>query len=104
MAWTYLGLRLVDRFLGPTVMIETARVLLVDPSGREQRYYSVFSPRLIHGDAAVLKAREMLQFSRLSVDRIAWEVGYSDPGTFRKLFARIVGLTPGEYRRRFSAE
>jgi len=50
------------------------------------------------------KAREMLQFSRLPVDRIAWEVGYSDPGTFRKLFARIVGLTPGEYRRRFSAE
>jgi len=156
MAWTDLGLRLVDRFLGPTVMIETARVLLVDPSGREQRYYSPFSPRLTHGDAAVLKvqhwlqatdareialatlaaragleertflrrfqkatgmttreycqrlrvgkAREMLQFSRLPVDRIAWEVGYSDPGTFRKLFARIVGLTPGEYRRRFSAE
>ncbi|WP_296752025.1 GlxA family transcriptional regulator [Thiobacillus sp.] len=156
MAWTDLGLRLVDRFLGPTVMIETARVLLVDPPGREQRYYSPFSPRLTHGDTAVLKvqhwlqatdakdialatlaeragleertflrrfqkatgmttreycqrlrvgkAREMLQFGRLPIDRIAWEVGYSDPGTFRKIFVRIVGLTPGEYRRRFSAE
>ncbi|ODU41144.1 MAG: AraC family transcriptional regulator [Thiobacillus sp. SCN 63-374] len=156
MAWTDLGLRLVDRFLGPTVMIETARILLVDPPGREQRYYSPFSPRLTHGDTAVLKvqhwlqatdakdialavlaeragleertflrrfqkatgmttreycqrlrvgkAREMLQFSRLPIDRIAWEVGYSDPGTFRKIFVRIVGLTPGEYRRRFSAE
>lgn len=156
MAWTDLGLRLVDRFLGPTVMIETARILLVDPPGREQRYYSPFSPRLTHGDMAVLKvqhwlqatdakdtalavlaeragleqrtflrrfqkatgmttreycqrlrvgkAREMLQFSRLPVDRIAWDVGYSDPGTFRKIFVRIVGLTPGEYRRRFSAE
>ncbi|MCT7656009.1 hypothetical protein MBH78_18125 [Oceanimonas sp. NS1] len=44
MSWTDLGLRLVDRLLGPTVMLETARMLLVDPPGREQRYYSVFSP------------------------------------------------------------
>ncbi|MFW7340873.1 helix-turn-helix domain-containing protein [Pollutimonas sp. H1-120] len=155
MAWTDLGLRLVDRFLGPTVMFETARMLLVDPPGREQRYYSVFSPRLTHGDAAVLKAqhwlqatqaketalaalaaqagleertflrrfqkatgmttteyaqrlrvgkaRELLQFGNASIDRVAWEVGYSDPGAFRKVFTRIVGLSPGEYRRRFSA-
>src|SRR3546814_8796756 len=61
MAWTDLGLKLVDRFLGPTVMFETARILLVDPPGREQRYYSVFSPRLTHGDAAVLKVQHWLQ-------------------------------------------
>lgn len=155
MAWTDLGLRLVDRLLGPTVMLETARTLLVDPPGREQRYYSVFSPRLTHGDAAVLKvqhwlqatqakevglsrlaaeagleertflrrfqkatgmtsteycqrlrvgrARELLQFGTASIERVAWEVGYSDPGAFRKVFTNIVGLSPGEYRRRFSA-
>lgn len=154
MAWTDLGLRLVDRLLGPTVMIETARMLLVDPPGREQRNYSVFSPRLTHGDAAVLRvqhwlqatlakdialtalaaqakleertflrrfqkatgmttteycqrlrvgrAREMLQFGTASIDRLAWEVGYNDPGAFRKVFTRIVGLSPSEYRRRFS--
>jgi transcriptional regulator GlxA family with amidase domain len=153
MAWVDLGLRLVDRFLGPRVMIETARTFLVDPPGREQSYYGTFSPRLTHGDAAVLKvqhwlqatearevdlaslaaragleertflrrfrkatglttteycqrlrvgrARDLLQFGSLPVDRVAWEVGYGDPGAFRKVFARIVGLTPGEYRRRF---
>ncbi|OBZ95753.1 AraC family transcriptional regulator [Pararhizobium polonicum] len=155
MSWTDLGLKLVDRFLGPTVMVETAQVLLVDPPGREQRYYSTFSPRLGHGDAAILKvqhwlqvtkakdmdlsilceqagleertflrrfqkatglttteycqrlrigrARELLQFGALSIDRIAWEVGYNDPGAFRKIFARFVGLTPSDYRRRFHA-
>lgn len=155
MSWTDLGLRLVHRLLGPTVMIDTARMLLVDPPGREQRYYSIFSPRLNHGDASVLKvqhwlqetraknvtmaalaslagleertflrrfqkatgmtsteycqhlrvgrAQELLQFSGESFDRISWEVGYSDPGTLRKIFTRIVGLAPGEYRRRFSA-
>ncbi|WP_313124553.1 GlxA family transcriptional regulator [Pseudescherichia sp.] len=154
MSWTDLGLRLVDRLLGPTIMIHTAR-MLVDPPGREQRYYSVFSPRLNHGDAAILKvqhwlqatqakeislsalalqanleartflrrfqkatgmtstdycqrlrvgrARELLQFGNAPVDSVAWEVGYNDAGAFRKVFTRIVGLTPGEYRRRFSA-
>jgi len=155
MAWTDLGLKLVDRFLGPAVMGDTARFLLVDPPGREQRYYSTFVPKLTHGDAAVLKvqhwlqatgakdmtlavlanqagleertflrrfrkatgmtaidycqrlrigkAREMLQFGSMAVDAIAWDVGYSDPGAFRKIFCRVTGLTPGEYRRRFGA-
>ena len=39
MAWTDLGLKLVERFLGPVVMAQTARMMLVDPPGREQRYY-----------------------------------------------------------------
>ncbi|MFC3283093.1 GlxA family transcriptional regulator [Litchfieldella rifensis] len=155
MAWTDLGLKLLDRFLGPNIMVKTARILLVDPPGREQRFYSVFSPKLLHGDAAILKvqhwlqeteakdialgklasisglqertfqrrfhkatgmttseycqrlrvgrAREFLQFSRLSVESVAWEVGYQDPASFRKVFARIVGLPPGEYRQRFAA-
>lgn len=153
MAWVDLGLRLVDRYYGAAVMIETAQRLLVDPPGRQQRFYSAFSPRLSHGDRAVLgvqrwleetgakesalpvlaalagleertflrrfqkatgmttteycqrlrvgRARSMLQSSQLPLERIAWDVGYSDAGAFRKVFTRIVGLTPGEYRRRF---
>lgn len=154
MAWTDLGLKLVDRLLGSMVMIETARFLLVDPSGREQRFYSSFSPKLHHGDAAILKvqhwlqaegardvtlaamaaragleartflrrfvkatglrpteycqtlrigkARERLEFGNQTIEEIAWEVGYADPGAFRKVFWKMMGLTPGEYRRRFS--
>ncbi|MBS1303455.1 GlxA family transcriptional regulator [Loktanella sp. SALINAS62] len=155
MSWTDLGLKLVDRFLGPVVMAQTARMMLVDPPGREQRYYSGFAPRMTHRDKAILsvqhflqasegrdarlatlaeqagleertllrrfqkatglttteyaqrlrvaKAQELLQFGRLPVERISWEVGYSDAGAFRKIFHRIVGLTPGEYRQRFHA-
>ena len=153
MAWTDLGLTLIERFLGPTVMMQTARFMLLDPPGREQRYYGNFSPTLDHGDLAVLKvqhwlqeqigqpinvmmmakcakleertflrrfhkatglkpteyfqhvrvvkAREILEFTDKNVDEIAWSVGYEDPSAFRKLFKKIVGLTPGEYRTRF---
>ena len=32
---------------------------------------------------------------------ISWKVGYEDPGAFRRVFQKIIGLSPGEYRRRF---
>jgi transcriptional regulator GlxA family with amidase domain len=154
LAWADLGLRLTERFLGPTVMLETARYMNVDPPGREQRFYSGFDPRTKHGDDRILKAqhwlsaqrecsvtvadlarhagleprtflrrfasatgmkpseyqqrlrmtraREMLEFSRSTVDGIASSVGYDDVGGFRRVFRKIVGLTPSEYRRRFS--
>jgi len=156
MAWTDLGLKIVDRILGPAVMMDTARFMLVDPPGREQRFYNPFTPRLSHGDAAILKvqhwlqqvggrnvtsgamaekagleertflrrfhkatglkpteycqhlrvgkAREMLEATTQPIDQIAWDVGYDDPGSFRKVFFKVTGLAPSDYRRRFGAE
>ncbi|MBT9315843.1 GlxA family transcriptional regulator [Leptothoe spongobia] len=153
-AWIDLGLKLIDRFLGPSVMLAVAQFFLIDPNGREQRFYSKFAPQFYHGDEAILrvqhwlqthyseaiaiadmtavaslgertflrrfkkatgmkpieylqalrvgKAREMLEFSQTSFSEIAWKVGYEDQGAFRKVFVRLVGLQPGEYRRRFS--
>ncbi|WP_231636282.1 helix-turn-helix domain-containing protein [Novosphingobium sp. ST904] len=47
------------------------------------------------------KARELLEFTRRSIDQIAWSVGYEDATAFRRVFSRILGLTPGDYRARF---
>jgi transcriptional regulator GlxA family with amidase domain len=49
------------------------------------------------------KARELLEFTRRSIDQIAWAVGYEDATAFRRVFHRITGLSPGEYRHRFSS-
>ena len=43
----------------------------------------------------------MLESDELPIDEIAEEVGYSDLASFRRLFRRLSGLTPSEYRRRF---
>jgi AraC-like DNA-binding protein len=43
----------------------------------------------------------MLEFPRSSVDKIAASIGYEDVGAFRRVFRKIIGLTPTDYRRRF---
>ena len=48
------------------------------------------------------RACRLLEFTRRNVEQIAWGVGYQDPGAFRKVFQRITGLTPSDYRRRFA--
>ena len=64
------------------------------------------SPHVINKSLAIVglgtsKAGEALEFSTQSINEIAWKVGYEDQGAFRKIFNRIVGLPPGEYRKRF---
>lgn len=153
LAWADLGLSLVERLLGPTVMCTTARFMLMDPPGREQRIYGEFTPHLQHGDKVILsiqhwlqanssaactvsslaeraslsertflrrftkatgvkpseyhqrlrvaRSRELLEFTRDSVEQVAAAAGYEDSGGFRRIFKRMVGLSPAEYRRRF---
>lgn len=47
------------------------------------------------------EAKQQLETTQLPVDAIAGECGYEDAGYFSRLFARKVGLTPAQYRRRF---
>ncbi|MBU0724642.1 MAG: GlxA family transcriptional regulator [Alphaproteobacteria bacterium] len=153
LAWTDLGLTLVEKLMGPSTMLATARFLLIEPPGRQQRAFAQFIPRFDHGDAAILraqhhlhatraqtydlaelsaisgleqrtllrrfrkatglrpteyaqevriaKAREQLEATNQPVEQIAWQVGYSDPAAFRKVFQRITGLGPATYRQRF---
>ena len=47
-------------------------------------------------------AKELLEKDNHVVDMVGFEVGYEDPASFRRIFKRRVGMTPGIYRRRFS--
>ena len=45
----------------------------------------------------------MLESTDASIESIANEIGYEDPGFFSRLFRRKVSLTPAQYRRRFGS-
>jgi len=47
-------------------------------------------------------AKQMLESDATSVETISSSVGYDDPASFRRVFKRKVGLTPGRYRKKFS--
>ena len=49
----------------------------------------------------IARARQLLESSRLPLEQIVEQCGYEDVSSFRKLFARQVGMTPREYRLRF---
>lgn len=99
MAWTDLGLRLIARFMGPAVMLETARFFLIDPGVREQSYYNLFAPSLTHGDAAVLKAQHWLQarfHQVVTVPQMAAAAGLEER-TFLRRFQAATSLAPSQY-------
>lgn len=49
----------------------------------------------------VNKSRDLLSFSKLTVDSIASSVGFSNPLTYIRNFKKEFLMTPSEYRRRF---
>ena len=49
------------------------------------------------------EAKQMLESTDASIEAIASEIGYEDPGFFTRLFRRKVNLTPAQYRRRFGS-
>jgi YesN/AraC family two-component response regulator len=45
------------------------------------------------------KAKEMLQHTEERIQDIAAKVGYQNANSFTRMFRRLTGITPGEYRR-----
>lgn len=99
LAWVDLGLTLVDRLLGPSVMLHTARFILADPPRRQQRTYQEFTPRLRHGDKDVLTAQTFIHANsgrQLAVAELAQVAGVQ-PRTFQRRFKEATGSTLTEY-------
>jgi transcriptional regulator GlxA family with amidase domain len=50
----------------------------------------------------VEQAKRRLERTSEPIEEIAWHVGYEDASAFRRLFQRLAGISPGQYRRQFS--
>ncbi|WP_336742240.1 GlxA family transcriptional regulator [Aureimonas altamirensis] len=99
LAWTDLGLTLVERLMGPSIMLATARFLLVDPPRRSQRPFSQFVPRFDHGDTSILRVQQHVHAHAdepSAVAELAALAGLTER-TFLRRFAKATGLRPVEY-------
>jgi transcriptional regulator GlxA family with amidase domain len=68
---------------------------------RRFRAATGYSPLAYIQALRVEEAKQVLETTAIPVENIGREVGYEDAASFRRLFRRLTGITPGEYRRAF---
>jgi transcriptional regulator GlxA family with amidase domain len=68
---------------------------------RRFRTATGYSPLSYVQTLRVEEAKQLLETGAVAVEQIGREVGYEDAASFRRLFRKLTGLGPGEYRRNF---
>jgi transcriptional regulator GlxA family with amidase domain len=68
---------------------------------RRFRAATGYSPLAYIQALRIEEAKQMLETGAASIETVAREVGYEDAASFRRLFQRLSGMTPGDYRRKF---
>lgn len=48
------------------------------------------------------EAKQVLETGDAPIDDVAWQVGYQDPAAFRRMFRKVAGMSPLDYRRKFA--
>lgn len=99
LAWTDLGLTLVERLLGRSAMLSTARFLVVQPPRSTQLPFTEFIPDFDHGDEAILRVQHHIHTdltASLNLGDLA-DLACLGKRTFMRRFARATSLNPTEY-------
>lgn len=68
---------------------------------RRFRAATGYSPLAYVQTLRIEEAKQLLETTTTAVEQIGRDVGYEDTASFRRLFRRITGLAPGDYRRKF---
>ena len=81
---------------------------LVELSGLAKRTFdrrfkaaTGYAPLAYVQSLRIEEAKQLLETELSPIDEVARQVGYGDTASFRRLFRKLVGMTPGEYRRKF---
>lgn len=85
------------------VIAEVARISGLPKRTFDRRFRAVtgYSPLAYVQALRIEEAKQMLETGSEPVDSIGREVGYEDASSFSRLFRRLTGISPGDYRKRF---
>ena len=59
-----------------------------------------FSPKQYIIQLRVEKAKQLMELENISIEKIGYKLGYTDISNFIKIFKKVAGITPAEFRSR----
>ncbi|WP_149276535.1 GlxA family transcriptional regulator [Pareuzebyella sediminis] len=90
----------------------TNRIVIDDLSGKmalsrrtfERRFKKATANTVLeyHQRVKIEAAKKELEKGRKTVNEVMYEVGYNDPKSFRDVFKKIVGISPREYKGKYT--
>jgi transcriptional regulator GlxA family with amidase domain len=94
---------LADHYHHPDPAGEAARRSGLPKRTFDRRFRAAtgYAPLAYVQSLRVEEAKQLLETGSDPVEEVARQVGYEDTPSFRRLFRRLVGMGPGEYRRKF---
>ncbi len=94
---------LKEHFRGVEAVSEVVDIGGIPERSLKRRFRAATGSSLIEylQNLRIEEAKRLLESGSLPVDEISAEVGYEDASFFRRLFKRLTGLSPSQYRRMF---
>jgi len=83
---------------------DMANLVAVSRRSFERRFKQATNNTIIqyHQRVKIEAAKRQFESTRKNITEVMYEVGYSDTKAFRNVFKKITGLTPIEYRNKYS--
>jgi transcriptional regulator GlxA family with amidase domain len=94
---------LAENYARADIVAEAVRLSGLPKRTFDRRFKAAtgYSPLAYIQALRVEEAKQMLETGTEPVEAIGREVGYEDAASFRRLFRRLAGMAPGDYRRKF---
>jgi transcriptional regulator GlxA family with amidase domain len=92
-----------ENYSGPNAVSELVQMSGLPERTFTRRFKSAtgYAPIAYIQALRIEEAKHALETGNDTVEQIAHDVGYQDTAYFRRLFARLTGMTPANYRRQF---
>ena len=96
---------MTDNLTQPVSIDELANSMHISYRTLNHRFIEIagLSPLSYLQTLKIEYAKEMLECTHNDFEAITASVGYEDVSSFRRLFKRLTGLTPAQYKRQFKA-
>ena len=93
-----------EHWLDADAVARVAQVAGIAERTLERRFKAATGCSLLEylQNLRIEQAKQLLESGPTAIDEVSASCGYADASFFRRLFKRLTGLTPGQYRRLFS--